>query len=69
MLNGRENHQKSEEISGLALALLLNQCFIDFFDLCESNNKPVRRFRPRQSLPGSNHVRRIASKGVFLRRI
>jgi len=69
MLKGREKNQKTEEISGLALALLLDQYFVDFFDLCESNNKPVRRFRPRQSLPGSNQVRRIASKGVFLRRI
>jgi hypothetical protein len=59
---------KTEEISGLALALMLDRCFIDFFDLWESDSKPLRRFRPRQSCPVKKQVARVAGKEVFLRR-
>ncbi|TEB07788.1 hypothetical protein Psch_01343 [Pelotomaculum schinkii] len=68
MFNSQKKGVKTEEISGLALALVLDRCFIDLFDLWESDNKPLRRFRPQQSLPAKKQVARVAGKEVFLSR-
>lgn len=67
MLSARDNENKNEEISGLALALLFDRCFIDLFDLCE-NNKPPRRLRTGKSLLAKKQSTRVVHRNVFLRR-
>jgi hypothetical protein len=68
MLNTRENGNITKEISGLALAVLCDRYFIELFDLCESNNKPLRKFRVRQSLQTKKHPKRVVDKDIFLGR-
>ncbi|MDD4238575.1 MAG: hypothetical protein PHT62_08465 [Desulfotomaculaceae bacterium] len=68
MFKTREIDNKTENISGLALALLFDRCFIDLFDLYENNDKPFRIFKPQQSLLANKQVTRVAGKEVFLRR-
>lgn len=59
---------KTEEISGLALALLFDRCFMDLFDLCESSNKPIRKFRVKHSFPVKKQITRADAKDIFLKR-
>ena len=68
MSNSQQKGVKTEEISGLALALLFDRCFIDLFDLYESNNKPVRKFRMQQSFPVKKQITRADAKDIFLKR-
>lgn len=68
MLNAREYENKTEKISGLALALLFDRCFIDLFDLSENNNRKPRRFWVRRSLRGRKHDKRVVGKEIFLER-
>jgi hypothetical protein len=65
LLSSQKKGVKTEEISGLALALLFDRDFMDLFDF---NNKPLRRFRLQQPLPKKKQTRRAAGKGVFLNR-
>lgn len=65
MLSSQTKGVKTEEISGLALALLFDRCFMDLYDF---NNKPQRRFRLRQSLAKKRQIKRAAGKDVFLNR-
>jgi hypothetical protein len=66
--NLQQKGVKTEENSGLALALLFDRCFIDLFDLYESNNKPIRKFRLQQSFPEKKQITRTAGKNIFLNR-
>lgn len=68
MLDVQKNNSKSDEFSGLALALLFDRCFIDLFALCENNNRPLRRLRSRQSLLTKKQVARVDKREVFLSR-
>jgi hypothetical protein len=68
MLSARDNENKKEEISGLALALLFGRCFIDLFDFYEYNKKPPRRLRTGKSLLAKKQTTRVAKRNVFLRR-
>ena len=70
MINSQKKSATTEEISGLALALLSDNYFMDLLLLCEDHSKPYKRMRLRQALLTKKLVLRAAGKDehVCLRR-
>lgn len=67
MLSAREKDNRREDISGLALALLSDRCFIDLF-FGNENNSPHRKLRAGQPLLAKKQITSKANKDFFIRR-
>ncbi|HOV80800.1 MAG TPA: hypothetical protein PK728_11975 [Bacillota bacterium] len=64
----RNNNGKTNEISGLALAVLCGERFADLLISCENCGRPLKKMRLRRPVPEARHVARVAGKSVCLRR-
>lgn len=64
----QEKDDAAQDISGLALALLLGESFIELLGFCEDENDPVGKIELRQSFPVKKPVLRFVNKWVRLGR-